>query len=331
MAAISLTADSLILTATANDFGFETLFSRQVAALGRPGDRRRGPVHLRDAARTCSRHCARRDASVCTPAASSAATAARCATVRRGDRRPLAHHRKDPGDAPAGDPHALQGAGGPAGRSPARRRDRSGTAGRRARQLRPGTRARARRRHARPLPVRLGGARLARGAGAGHRAHRARATCRAAPPTWPATPRSSVPRSCWWASSARDEAAAELRSHADRALAAAFQLTCREPPRPTTAKTRYLADQQQILRTDREVSMPPISEAVAAALLAALRRRTGGGGHRDPVRIRQRGRAHRRGRHARSRSVSAGKRCCRSQEPLDLRDREGHGGDAQPA
>ena len=38
MAAIALTADSLILTAGANDFGFETIFSRQVAALGRPGD-----------------------------------------------------------------------------------------------------------------------------------------------------------------------------------------------------------------------------------------------------------------------------------------------------
>ena len=38
IAAIALSADSLILTATANDFGFETIFSRQVAALGRPGD-----------------------------------------------------------------------------------------------------------------------------------------------------------------------------------------------------------------------------------------------------------------------------------------------------
>ncbi len=38
MAAISLTADSLILSAAANDFGFESVFSRQVAALGRPGD-----------------------------------------------------------------------------------------------------------------------------------------------------------------------------------------------------------------------------------------------------------------------------------------------------
>jgi D-sedoheptulose 7-phosphate isomerase len=38
MAAIALTADSLILSAAANDFGFDTVFSRQVAALGRPGD-----------------------------------------------------------------------------------------------------------------------------------------------------------------------------------------------------------------------------------------------------------------------------------------------------
>jgi D-sedoheptulose 7-phosphate isomerase len=38
IAAIALSADSLIMTAAANDFGFETVFSRQVAALGRPGD-----------------------------------------------------------------------------------------------------------------------------------------------------------------------------------------------------------------------------------------------------------------------------------------------------
>ncbi len=38
MAAVALSADSLIATAAANDFGFETVFSRQVAALGRPGD-----------------------------------------------------------------------------------------------------------------------------------------------------------------------------------------------------------------------------------------------------------------------------------------------------
>ena len=38
MAAIALTADSLILTAGANDFGFESIFSRQIAGLGRPGD-----------------------------------------------------------------------------------------------------------------------------------------------------------------------------------------------------------------------------------------------------------------------------------------------------
>jgi len=36
--AISLTTDTSILTAAANDFGFEYAFSRQVEALGRPGD-----------------------------------------------------------------------------------------------------------------------------------------------------------------------------------------------------------------------------------------------------------------------------------------------------
>ncbi len=38
LAALALTADTLTLTAGGNDFGFETIFSRQVAALGRPGD-----------------------------------------------------------------------------------------------------------------------------------------------------------------------------------------------------------------------------------------------------------------------------------------------------
>lgn len=38
MAAIALTTDSSILTACANDFSFDDVFARQVAALGRPGD-----------------------------------------------------------------------------------------------------------------------------------------------------------------------------------------------------------------------------------------------------------------------------------------------------
>lgn len=38
IAAVALTADSLILTAGANDLGYEAIFSRQIAALGRPGD-----------------------------------------------------------------------------------------------------------------------------------------------------------------------------------------------------------------------------------------------------------------------------------------------------
>ncbi|PKU22321.1 D-sedoheptulose 7-phosphate isomerase [Telmatospirillum siberiense] len=36
--AIALTTDTSILTATANDFSFEEIFSRQVEALARPGD-----------------------------------------------------------------------------------------------------------------------------------------------------------------------------------------------------------------------------------------------------------------------------------------------------
>ncbi|MDR0549942.1 MAG: SIS domain-containing protein [Deltaproteobacteria bacterium] len=36
--AIALTADSAILTAIANDYGYEEVFVRQVKALGRPGD-----------------------------------------------------------------------------------------------------------------------------------------------------------------------------------------------------------------------------------------------------------------------------------------------------
>jgi D-sedoheptulose 7-phosphate isomerase len=38
MAAIALTTDASFLTASANDFGFETIFARQVEALGRSGD-----------------------------------------------------------------------------------------------------------------------------------------------------------------------------------------------------------------------------------------------------------------------------------------------------
>ncbi len=38
LAAIALTTDSSFLTASANDFGFDGVFERQVQALGRPGD-----------------------------------------------------------------------------------------------------------------------------------------------------------------------------------------------------------------------------------------------------------------------------------------------------
>ncbi len=38
LAAIALTTDSSILTAAANDFGYDTIFDRQLAALCKPGD-----------------------------------------------------------------------------------------------------------------------------------------------------------------------------------------------------------------------------------------------------------------------------------------------------
>ncbi len=38
LAALALTTDSSILTSCGNDFGFEQVFEKQVAALGRPGD-----------------------------------------------------------------------------------------------------------------------------------------------------------------------------------------------------------------------------------------------------------------------------------------------------
>lgn len=38
LAAVALTTDTSFLTASANDFGFEHVFARQVEALGRPGD-----------------------------------------------------------------------------------------------------------------------------------------------------------------------------------------------------------------------------------------------------------------------------------------------------
>ncbi|NBC48714.1 MAG: SIS domain-containing protein [Gammaproteobacteria bacterium] len=36
--AIALTTDTAVLTSVANDYGFESIFARQVEALGRPGD-----------------------------------------------------------------------------------------------------------------------------------------------------------------------------------------------------------------------------------------------------------------------------------------------------
>src|SRR5579863_3244655 len=38
LAALALTTDTSILTAIGNDYGFEHVFSRQIEALGKPGD-----------------------------------------------------------------------------------------------------------------------------------------------------------------------------------------------------------------------------------------------------------------------------------------------------
>lgn len=38
LSALALSSDSAVITAAGNDFGFETIFSRQVEAFGRPGD-----------------------------------------------------------------------------------------------------------------------------------------------------------------------------------------------------------------------------------------------------------------------------------------------------
>jgi D-sedoheptulose 7-phosphate isomerase len=38
IAAVALTTDSSVLTAVGNDLGFEQVFARQIAAIGRPGD-----------------------------------------------------------------------------------------------------------------------------------------------------------------------------------------------------------------------------------------------------------------------------------------------------
>ncbi len=63
-----------------------------------------------------------------------------------------------------------------------------------------------------------------------------------------------------------DEAADELRRDLSLVSPLQAQLLV-DPTRPTTTKTRYVADRQQILRTDVELAAP-ISEAVAASLLA---------------------------------------------------------------
>jgi D-beta-D-heptose 7-phosphate kinase/D-beta-D-heptose 1-phosphate adenosyltransferase len=69
-----------------------------------------------------------------------------------------------------------------------------------------------------------------------------------------------------------DEAAIELRNLLTGPSSFQTHLTV-DATRPTTTKTRYIADQQQILRTDHEVSAPigePVAEAMLEQYAAAL-------------------------------------------------------------
>jgi D-beta-D-heptose 7-phosphate kinase / D-beta-D-heptose 1-phosphate adenosyltransferase len=63
-----------------------------------------------------------------------------------------------------------------------------------------------------------------------------------------------------------DDAAAELRQHLQRESGLAVHFIA-DAARPTTTKTRYVADRQQILRTDVELAAP-LAEPVVHTLLA---------------------------------------------------------------
>ena len=69
-----------------------------------------------------------------------------------------------------------------------------------------------------------------------------------------------------------DEPARELREHLGRAARLQIHLIV-DGARPTTTKTRYVADRQQILRTDVELAAPlaaPVAETLLAQFDAAL-------------------------------------------------------------
>src|SRR5262249_47732987 len=63
----------------------------------------------------------------------------------------------------------------------------------------------------------------------------------------------------------QDEQAAELRSQL-RAMARIQERLLVDPSRPTTTKTRYVADRQQMLRTDVESSAPLASDLTTELL-----------------------------------------------------------------
>jgi D-beta-D-heptose 7-phosphate kinase / D-beta-D-heptose 1-phosphate adenosyltransferase len=69
-----------------------------------------------------------------------------------------------------------------------------------------------------------------------------------------------------------DEPARELREHLGRAVGLQIHLIV-DSARPTTTKTRYIADRQQILRTDVELAAPlaaPVAETLLGQFDAAL-------------------------------------------------------------
>jgi len=69
-----------------------------------------------------------------------------------------------------------------------------------------------------------------------------------------------------------DATAHELREHLQREPGLTVQLIA-DAARPTTTKTRYVADRQQILRTDVELATPlaqPVTQALLAEFSAAL-------------------------------------------------------------
>ena len=272
IAAVALTVDSRPLTAAGNDLGFDAVFSRQIAGLGRPGDvavgistSGRSPnvlAALREARREKSRDDGtdrrrrRPDARV----------------VRCRHRRALNSDCANSGDAPAGQPHAVQGAGDPPrpgeGAGTMSDSDLLGI-------LESFSRARV---------LVFGDVMLDRFIYGSVE----RMSPEAPVPVMSVERTSDLPGGA--ANVARnvaglgghavligvvgvDEAAGKLRERLAEVPSLEAQLVV-DTGRPTTLKTRYIGERQQILRTDVE-SREPLSGSVGAAGAGAISRGTG--------------------------------------------------------